>query len=128
MEAKTIKSIAVMTGGGDCPGLNAVIRAVTKTAINKFGLEVWGIEDGFLGLIEDRMHVISYNEVSNILTVGGTILGSCNVTNPFNYQVKVGGKIQTKDASNDCIRILQSHGIDALICIGGDGTMTSAAR
>jgi 6-phosphofructokinase 1 len=127
MKVRAIQSVAVMTGGGDCPGLNAVIRAVTKTAISKFGLEVWGIEDGYLGLIEDRMHVISYNEVSNILTVGGTILGSCNVANPFSYQ-KVGDRNQAKDVSCNCIKTLASHGIDALICIGGDGTMTSAAR
>ncbi|NIP24896.1 MAG: ATP-dependent 6-phosphofructokinase [Phycisphaerae bacterium] len=128
MKAKSIKTIAIMTGGGDCPGLNAVIRAVTKTAINKFGLEVWGIEDGYLGLIEDRMRVLSYNEVSNILTVGGTILGSSNVANPFRYQVKVGKKSRTKDVTSDCIGNLAKHNIDALICIGGDGTMASAAR
>jgi len=152
MKVRAIQSIAVMTGGGDCPGLNAVIRAVTKTAISKFGLEVWGIEDGYLGLIEDRVHVISYNEVSNILTVGGTILGSCNVANPFNYQkignsnhrdadspvatavetqrgkcTRRGGLEAPKDVSCNCIRTLNSHDIDALICIGGDGTMTSAA-
>ncbi|MHC4462563.1 MAG: 6-phosphofructokinase [Planctomycetota bacterium] len=127
MKAKRIKSIAVLTGGGDCPGLNAVIRAVAKTAINKFGLEVWGIEDGFLGLIEDRMHVLSYNEVSNILTVGGTILGSCNVANPFKYLSNVGKTTRTRNVSNNCVRVLKNHGIDALICIGGDGTMASAA-
>jgi len=128
MKAKGIKSIAVMTGGGDCPGLNAVIRAVTKTAITKFGLQVWGIQDGYLGLIEDRMDVLSYNDVSNILTVGGTILGSSNVANPFKHRVMVGKKIQTRDVSNKCVKILKSHGIDALVCIGGDGTMVSAAR
>jgi len=127
MKAKSIKSIAVMTGGGDCPGLNAVIRAVTKTAINKYGLEVWGIEDGFLGLIEDRIHILSYDEVSNILTVGGTILGSCSVANPFAYKMKVGKTVQAKDLSDKCIKALKSRNIDALICIGGDGTMTSAA-
>jgi len=127
MKAKSIKSIAVLTGGGDCPGLNAVIRAVTKTAIAKFGLEVWGIEDGFLGLIEDRMHVLSYNEVSNILTVGGTILGSCNVANPFKYLSNVGKTTRARDVSNNCVKVLKGHGIDALICIGGDGTMASAA-
>jgi len=128
MKVKGIKSIAVLTGGGDCPGLNAVIRAVTKTAMNKFGLEVWGIEDGFLGLIEDRMHVLSYNEVSNILTVGGTILGSSNTANPGAYKIRVGKKVKTRDVSAQCIKVLKDHNIDALICIGGDGTMTSAAR
>ena len=127
VKAAKIKSIAILTGGGDCPGLNAVIRAVTKTAINKYGLEVWGIEDGYLGLIEDRMHVLSYNDVSNILTVGGTILGSCNKANPFKYPVKAGKRTRTKDLSNDCIKLLKSYDVDALVCIGGDGTMASAA-
>ena len=127
MKAAKIKSIAILTGGGDCPGLNAVIRAVTKTAINKYGLEVWGIEDGYLGLIEDRMHVLSYNDVSNILTVGGTILGSCNKANPFKYPVKGGKRTRMKDLSNRCIKTLAGHGVDALVCIGGDGTMASAA-
>ena len=127
MKAKGVKSIAVMTGGGDCPGLNAVIRAVTKTAINKFGLDVWGIEDGYLGLIEDRMHALSYNDVSDILTVGGTILGSSNSVNPFKYRMTVGKTSRARDASDNCIKVLKDHYIDALICIGGDGTMTSAA-
>jgi len=136
MKRKTIKSIAVMTGGGDCPGLNAVIRAVTKTAITKFGLEVWGIQDGYLGLIEDRMDVLTYDNVSNILTVGGTILGSSNVANPFKYPVIVSKSSRLapgpvpgakRDVSDKCIEVLNSHGIDALICIGGDGTMASAA-
>jgi 6-phosphofructokinase 1 len=128
MKAKDIKTIAVMTGGGDCPGLNAVIRAVTKTAINKFGLEIWGIDDGYLGLIEDRIHILSYNEVSNILTAGGTILGSSNIADPFNYRVGTGKHIRYKDVSSTCIDNLNKHGIDALICIGGDGTMASAAK
>ncbi|MFZ0033884.1 MAG: ATP-dependent 6-phosphofructokinase [Sedimentisphaerales bacterium] len=127
MKAKGIKSLAVMTGGGDCPGLNAVIRAVTKTAINKYGLAVWGIEDGFLGLIENRMHLLSYNEVSNILTVGGTILGSSNTANPFAHRVNGGKAGRARDVSNDCIKVLEDHNIDALICVGGDGTMTLAA-
>jgi phosphofructokinase-like protein len=127
MKVRGVKSIAVMTGGGDCPGLNAVIRAVTKTAINKFGLEVWGIEDGYLGLIEDRMHVLSYDEVSNILTVGGTILGSSNTVNPFAYPVPGARATRARDVSDKCIKLLRKHNIDALLCIGGDGTMTSAA-
>jgi len=127
MKKKGIKSIAVMTGGGDCPGLNAVIRAVTKTAITKFGLEVWGIQDGYLGLIEDRMDVLAYDDVSNILTVGGTILGASNLVNPFKYPVTAGKSTRLRDVSDKCIKVLHGHGIDALICIGGDGTMASAA-
>ncbi|OHB55929.1 MAG: 6-phosphofructokinase [Planctomycetes bacterium GWF2_42_9] len=127
--AHKIKTIAVMTGGGDCPGLNAVIRAVTKTAINKYGIKVWGIEDGFLGIIENRLRPLSYKDVSHILEVGGTILGSNNTTNPTKYPVKNKiGEVVFKDMSKECYRTLRQKKIDALICIGGDGTMTSAAK
>ena len=125
---KRIKRIAVMTGGGDCPGLNAVIRAVTKTAISRYGIEVWGIEDGFLGLIENRLHPLAYEDVSNILTVGGTILGSCNKSNPFAFHMRSGKGTRKKDVSHVCLDNLRQHNIDALICIGGDGTMASAAE
>ncbi len=128
MKKKKIKSIAVMTGGGDCPGLNAVIRAVTKTAISKYGLEVWGVEDGYIGLIENRMRRLAFGDVSNILTVGGTILGTSNIANAFKFPVKnKNGKIQLKDLSDKCVEHLEEHGVDALVCIGGDGTMASAA-
>jgi phosphofructokinase-like protein len=128
MAKDKVKSIAVLTGGGDCPGLNAVIRAVVKTAITKYELEVWGIEDGYLGLIEGRMRPLSYNEVSNILTVGGTILGTSNIADPFRFPVGTASKIRYRDLSNACIRTLRQNGIDALVCIGGDGTMASAAK
>jgi ATP-dependent phosphofructokinase / diphosphate-dependent phosphofructokinase len=128
MTAKRIRSIAVMTGGGDCPGLNAVIRAVVKTAINKYRLDVWGIHDGYLGLIESRMGRLGYNDVSNILTVGGTILGTSNIANPFRFAVQAGRQMQSKDVSDDCVRALEERGIDALVCIGGDGTMATAAQ
>ena len=127
MAKSKVKKIAVMTGGGDCPGLNAVIRAVTKTAINGYGLEVWGIEDGYQGLIEDRIHLLGFNDVSGILTVGGTILGSSNTSNPFAYPMKLGKKDVVKDVSEQCLINLSKRGIDTLICIGGDGTMYSAA-
>ena len=83
------RRVGIMTGGGDCPGLNAVIRAVAKPAILS-GIEVFGIEDGYLGLIEDRMRKLSYEDVSNILTLGGTILGSSNKADPSNYAVPDG--------------------------------------
>ena len=124
---KKIKTIAVMTGGGDCPGLNAVIRAVTKTAISKYKLNVWGIEDGYLGLIENRIRPLTYDDVSDILTIGGTILGSSNLANPFKYATKTkAGKIRRTDVSDKCVANLKARNIDALICIGGDGTMASA--
>lgn len=117
-----------MTGGGDCPGLNAVIRAVTKTAITKYNIDVFGIEDGYRGLIENRIRPLSYDDVSNILTVGGTILGSCNRSNPFKYAVKTGKSTRFKDVSDTCVKTLKDNSIDALVCIGGDGTMASAAE
>ena len=79
----TIRTIGIMTAGGDCPGLNAVVRAVTKTAMAKYGLRVVGIQDGFLGLIEKLMQVLAWDDVSNILTQGGTILGTNNRANLF---------------------------------------------
>jgi 6-phosphofructokinase 1 len=123
-----IKRIAVMTGGGDCPGLNAVIRAVTKTAINTYGLEVMGIEDGYLGLIENRLRRLESHDVSNILTLGGTILGTSNVANPFKWAVTKAGKTTYVDVSDKCMDTLKEHDIDALICIGGDGTMSAASK
>lgn len=125
--AKRFCKIAVMTGGGDCPGLNAVIRAVAKTAINKYGVEVWGVEDGYRGLIEDRIHALDFNHVSGILTIGGTILGSCNSSNPFSFPVQTGKRTVNRDVSGMCMNNLRKRGIEALICIGGDGTMCSAA-
>ncbi|HSV26828.1 MAG TPA: ATP-dependent 6-phosphofructokinase, partial [Sedimentisphaerales bacterium] len=128
MAQSSIRSIGVLTGGGDCPGLNAVIRAVVKTAIHKFKLEVWGIADGYLGLIEDRVSRLSYSDASGILTIGGTILGTSNIANPFRYAVKEDGQMVFKDVSDSCIDALKKRNIDALICIGGDGTMSIAAK
>lgn len=125
--AKKIKRIAVLTGGGDCPGLNAVIRAVAKTAIHKYGLEVYGIEDAYLGLIENRIRPLHFDDVSNILTLGGTILGSSNKSNPFAFPMPIGKTTRNRDVSDLCIANLDKHGIEAMICIGGDGTMASAA-
>ncbi len=127
MAQRKIKKIAVLTGGGDCPGLNAVIRAVAKTAINRHRREVWGVEDGYLGLIEDRIRPLSFRDVSNILTLGGTILGSSNTSNPFSYPVQSGRRTVHRDISDRCLENLRKRGIDALVCIGGDGTMCSAA-
>ncbi len=127
---RKIKRIGILTGGGDCPGLNAVIRAVTKTAIFEHNLEVLGIEDGYLGLIRNQMHPLSSDDVSNILTRGGTILGTSNKANPAHFAVGVDaeGKPIFKDVTDRVVEHIQSRGLDALICIGGDGTMTGAAR
>jgi len=125
-----VRRIGVLTGGGDCPGLNAVIRAITKTAINQFGIEVVGIEDGFLGLIENRMHPLRSTDVSNILTVGGTILGTCNKADPSHFAVghDASGKPTFQDVTDKALIHAAEQGLDAIVCIGGDGTMSCAGQ
>ena len=124
-----IRRIGVLTGGGDCPGLNAVLRAVTKAAIFRHRVEVVGIEDGFLGLIEDRMRPLSAEDVSGILTRGGTILGTNNRANPARFFTGTddNGKPVYEDRTAQCLGVIERHGIDALIVIGGDGTMACTA-
>jgi len=123
----TIKRIGVLTGGGDCPGLNAVIRAVTKSAIVDYNLEVVGIKDGFLGLVRDRTLPLTDDDVSGILTRGGTILGSNNKCNPRKFaDVKPDGSFEIIDVTDRCMDNIKKHGIDALVVIGGDGTMAGA--
>ena len=127
--AKT-KRIGVLTGGGDCPGLNAVIRAVTKSAISDYGWEVWGIEDGYLGLIRNRMRLLDTEAVSNILTRGGTILGTSNKANPSKFKVGVDsdGRTVYEDVTDRCLEHAAARELDVIVCIGGDGTMTGAAN
>jgi 6-phosphofructokinase 1 len=125
---KEIKRIGVLTGGGDCPGLNAVIRAVTKSAMHRYKLEVFGIEDGFLGLIQNRMHPLAWKDVSNILTLGGTILGTSNKANPEHYAIKRNGHIEWANVTDRVIEHVAANELDAIVCIGGDGTMTGAAN
>jgi 6-phosphofructokinase 1 len=127
--SRQLQRIGILTGGGDCPGLNAVIRVVTKAAITKLGLEVFGIEDGFQGLIDDRMRPLSFEDVSNILTTGGTILGTSNKANPARYAVgkDADGQPIFKDVRDQVVENIRQRGIDAVVCIGGDGTMSGAA-
>ncbi len=125
--SKELKRIGILTGGGDCPGLNAVIRAVAKSAMSG-GLEVVGIEDGYLGLIQNRMRVLTYQNVSGILTIGGTILGSSNKANPAQYAVPDDGGWVIKDVRDQVVRHYEEAGLDAMVVIGGDGTMSGAAK
>jgi len=122
------KRIGVLTGGGDCPGLNAVIRAVAKSAIFEHGWEVMGIEDGFLGLIEDRMRLLEPCDVSGILTLGGTILGASNKADPKRFPVgfNADGDPIFEDRTQQCLDTIKRRGIDSIVVIGGDGTMTCA--
>jgi 6-phosphofructokinase 1 len=115
--------IGILTGGGDCPALNAVIRAAVKTCVG-FGWEVLGIEEGFDGLIHCKTRPLSKATVSGILHLGGTILGTTNAANPFCYPVPgEGGKPAERDISDTVISNFQKLGLDALIVIGGDGTL-----
>jgi ATP-dependent phosphofructokinase / diphosphate-dependent phosphofructokinase len=122
-----IHRIGVMTAGGDCPGLNAVIRAVAKTALGRHNLEVMGIEDGFLGLIQNRMRPLSNESVSNILTLGGTILGTNNRVSPRKYLASVNGSVQPRDVTDRCLEHIAHNQLDALVVIGGDGSMSVAS-
>src|SRR5688500_5424340 len=119
-----VKRIGVLTGGGDAPGLNAVIRAVVKTATNA-GLECVGLEDSFDGLIEpNRWRTLTPRDVTGILRLGGTILGTTNRGNPFAYPVSTSGG--TVDYSDRCIHMFHELKLDALVVIGGDGTLAIA--
>ncbi len=123
---KKAKRIAVLTGGGDCPGLNAVLRAVTKKAILEHNMEIIGIEDGYEGLINNRYRRLHYDDVSGILNLGGTILGTSNRANPYCYPVGKGKQAKFVDVSRTAIRNLKALHVECLICIGGDGTLTIA--
>lgn len=125
---KKIKRIGVLTSGGDCPGLNAVIRAVVKKTIREAGCEIIGIEDGFEGLIHNRHRRLDEDDVSGILTFGGTILGTSNRANPYRYPVKNGKEIIFEDFSSRAIKNLRDLKIDCLVCIGGDGSLGIAYR
>ncbi len=122
-----IRRIGLLTGGGDCPGLNAVIRAAVKTAIHEYGWEVLGIEDGFEGLIQPgKARLLDTTDVRGLLPRGGTILGSTNRANPFHYEVRADGASKVFDVSETVIHRVREYGIEVLIVIGGDGTMRIA--
>ncbi|MCK4460414.1 MAG: 6-phosphofructokinase [candidate division Zixibacteria bacterium] len=125
---REIKRIGILTGGGDCPGLNAAIRAIVKTAHNDYDLEVIGFSDGYEGLIENRYRQIDIDDASGILARGGTILGTSNRADPFHFPVLQGEEYIYLDRSSQAVRNFESLGLDALIAIGGDGTMAASAR
>ncbi len=117
-----VRRIGILTGGGDCPGLNAVIRGVAKPAHDN-GLSVFGIFDGFEGLVLGKGKELYNKDVSGILAQGGTILGSSNKGDPFHWPEEVEGTIKIVDKSKQALRNYEAWGLDALIAIGGDGTM-----
>ncbi len=122
-----IQTIGVSNGGGDCAGLNAVIRGVVRTAILQHGWRVVGLNDGFDGLIwPERTVPLTIQSVGGILPRGGTILGTTNRGNPFHYNLEEDGKHVTRDYSQTCCENMRKLGLDALVAIGGDGTLTIA--
>jgi ATP-dependent phosphofructokinase / diphosphate-dependent phosphofructokinase len=128
----TIKRIGIMTGGGDCPGLNAVIRAVVRTATRQYGWEVLGIEDAFSGLVDlsyrsPRGNVwLDDERVEDILSRGGTILGTSNRSDPFHYVIEKDGIKSEIDVFDRVLENWKTMELDALISIGGDGSMAIA--
>ncbi|RJP76049.1 MAG: ATP-dependent 6-phosphofructokinase [Candidatus Zixiibacteriota bacterium] len=121
------KTIAILTGGGDAPGLNAVIRAAVKTAVLHYGDRVLGIPDGYDGLVKGiASQPLDVASVAGLLYRGGTILGTSNRGDPFHYPVEEGGIIVKKDLSGVLLARLKELAADALIVIGGDGSLTIA--
>ncbi len=127
--ARKIKRIGILTAGGDCPGLNAVIRAVVKPAL-EVGIEVIGFKDGYSGLMYNKWKRLDSHDVSGILVEGGTILGTSNKDNPFRQPIRdtKTGEVKYKDLSGDVVKTYKRLKLDALICIGGDGTQTVASK
>ena len=117
----SLKKIGVLTGGGDAPGLNAVIRAVVKAAHNS-GIKVLGLENSFDGLIyPEKSRPLTPRDVTGILRLGGTILGTVNRGNPFAQPVET--PEGTFDYADRAMEMFRKAGLDALVCIGGDGTL-----
>ncbi|MCQ2410255.1 MAG: 6-phosphofructokinase [Elusimicrobiaceae bacterium] len=124
----SIKRIGILTAGGDCPGLNAVVRAATKNALSR-GIEVLGFKNGFDGLVRNEFITLTNKNVSGILTLGGTILGSSNIANPFKYTLAPFGTPQNpRDLSSVVVHNFKENMLDALITVGGDGTLHMAQK
>jgi len=119
-----LKKVGILTGGGDCSGLNAVIRAVTRAAVIQHGAKVVGIENGFEGLVLNHTQELTTKNTKDILTLGGTILGTTNKGNPFAYrEYNPDGTISTHDYSARVVQNVKDLGLDCLFVVGGEGTL-----
>ncbi len=128
MKNAKVKKIGILTAGGDCPGLNAVIRVIVKAAIYVHKIEVIGFKDGYEGLVKNNFIELHNETVSGILTWGGTILGTSNIANPYKYAMTHAGKTVIVDRSGEAISNYKKNRLDALIVVGGDGTLSIASR
>ena len=117
------KTIGILTAGGDSPGLNAAIRGVGKVAIDKHGMRLVGFRDGFRGLMQNRVIWLGDDELSGILTLGGTILGT---SRDKPHRMLIGGK--TRNMTDVMVENYLKHDLDALVCLGGGGTAKNALR
>jgi 6-phosphofructokinase 1 len=124
----TLKRIGILTGGGDCPGLNAVIRSIAKPAMSYYHATVIGILDGYEGLVEGRHRELSPIDVLGIINQGGTILGTSNKGDPFHYPMGERSNIRIVDASQQVIDHYRNLKLDVLVTIGGDGTQIIAHK
>lgn len=124
----TLNRIGILTGGGDCPGLNAVIRSVAKPAMAHYRAKVIGILDGFEGLVEGRHRELTPIDVLGIINQGGTILGTSNKGDPFHYPMGNRPNVRIVDASQQALELYRNLKLDALIAIGGDGTQIIASK
>ena len=115
------RCIGILTAGGDCPGLNAAIRGITKAAIQDHGIKVVGILDGFRGLVENRTRPLDYKDMSGILTQGGTILGTGR---DKVHKMSMGGK--ELDMTSVAVENARANGFDCVVCLGGGGTQKNA--
>ncbi|MBI3580573.1 MAG: ATP-dependent 6-phosphofructokinase [Nitrospinae bacterium] len=120
--------IGILTGGGDCPGLNAVIRSAVRAATGRHKWEVVGFLNGYKGLVENRFRPLDSATVSGLLDRGGTIIGTSNVDNPYKFAETVDGKRSYRDASEDVVRTYKEHNLGGLIVVGGDGTLGIARQ
>jgi 6-phosphofructokinase 1 len=124
-----VRRIGVLTGGGDAPGLNAVIRAVVRACKVAHGVTVVGISEGFTGLVEMRARELDLDDISGLLVRGGTILGTTNRGNPFSYAYRrPDGVEEMVDASGTAKKNVEKLGLDCLIVIGGDGSLSIGER
>ncbi|HET6271545.1 MAG TPA: ATP-dependent 6-phosphofructokinase [Bacteroidota bacterium] len=120
--------IGILTGGGDCPGLNAVIRSVAKPAMAHFNAKVIGIMDGYEGMVEGRHRELAPGDVTGIINLGGTILGTSNKGDPFHFPMGVAPNVRIVDASQQVVEHYRNLRLDVLIAIGGDGTQIIADK